>query len=77
MKETKQDRNNEIQLTDAIKLSLEKGNTIIGHILDGKRIDVGTWNYLKDEKDFYENMTNGQLEDIISTRDDKMAHMRI
>lgn len=77
LKETKQDRNDEIQLTDAIKLSLEKGNTIIGHILDGKRIDVGTWNYLKDEKDFYENMTNGQLEDIISIRNDKMAHMRI
>ncbi len=77
LKETKQDQNNEIQLTDAIKLSLEKGNMVLGHILDGKRIDVGTWNYLKDEKDFYANMTNGQLNDIINIRNNKMIHMKL
>ena len=52
---TKQDSNNEIQLTDAIKLSLENGNIIIGHVLDGRRIDVGGWDYLRDERDFYIN----------------------
>ena len=77
LKETEQDLNNEIQLTDAIRLSLEKNNIVLGHILDGKRIDVGTWNYLKDEKDFYMNITDEQLEDIIKARNDKMVHIRI
>ncbi len=71
LKETKQDSNNEIQLTDAIRLSLENGNIVLGHVLHGKRIDVGTWNYLKDEKDFYMQMTDEQLEHIINVRKDK------
>jgi dTDP-glucose pyrophosphorylase len=33
IKETKQDMNNEIQLTDAIKLSLEKSNIILSYLL--------------------------------------------
>jgi dTDP-glucose pyrophosphorylase len=64
--------NNELQLTDAIKLSLENGKTVFGHVLNGKRIDVGTWEYLKEERDWYINMSNSKLENIVKSRYDKM-----
>lgn len=76
LKETNKDLNNEIQLTDAIKLSLENGNTILGHILDGKRIDVGGWNYLREERDFYINMADDKLEEIIKSRHEKMIRIK-
>lgn len=77
LRQTPKDKNGEIQLTDAIRLSLERDNIILGHILNGKRIDVGTWDYLKEERDFYINMTNIDLENIIRTRNDKMIHMKM
>jgi dTDP-glucose pyrophosphorylase len=76
IKETKQDINNEIQLTDAIKLSLEKGNIIMSHILKGKRIDVGGWDYLKEERNFYVDMSDDKLNDIIKSRYNKMMHIK-
>jgi len=75
LKKTNKDINDEIQLTDAIRLSLTKDKIVIGHILNGKRIDVGTWDYLRDERDFYINMINKQLEEIIKSRNDKMAYI--
>lgn len=68
LKETPKGFNNEIQLTDAIKLSLEKGNKILGCILEGRRIDVGTWEYLMEEKHFYNNIDDHRLRDIIDNR---------
>lgn len=76
LKDTVKDLNDEIQLTDAIILSLKKDNIIIGHILDGKRIDVGGWDYLREEKDFYANITDDKLEKIIRARHDKMVYMK-
>lgn len=76
IKETKQDINNEIQLTDAIKLSLEKGNTIMSHILKGKRIDVGGWDYLQEERAFYVDMSNDKLNEIINSRYEKMTRTK-
>lgn len=73
LKQTVKGVNNEIQLTDAIKLSLEHRKIACGHILNGKRIDVGTWEYLKEERDFYINMSGNKLENIIKSRYDKMA----
>lgn len=68
LRETPKGFNNEIQLTDAIKLSLDKGNKILGYIFNGRRIDVGTWDYLIEEKNFYNSLDQNKLRDIISNR---------
>jgi len=68
LRETPKGFNNEIQLTDAIKLSLDKGNKILGYIFDGRRIDVGTWDYLIEEKNFYNSLDQNKLREIINNR---------
>ena len=68
LRETSKGFNNEIQLTDAIKLSLERGNKTFGYIFNGRRIDVGTWNYLEEEKRFYNNVSDKDLKDVIHNR---------
>lgn len=60
--------NNETQLTDAIKISLENGSNVLGHIFNGRRIDVGTWDYLIEEKRFYDKLSEEELRDIIRDR---------
>lgn len=72
LKRTEKDMGGEVQLTDAFKIGLSEGNTVIGHILNGKRIDVGAWTYLKEEKDFYSSMTEEELEAIIKARNEKL-----
>ncbi len=76
LERTPKDSNNEIQLTDAIRLSLETNNIVLGCELDGKRIDVGNWNYLKDERDFYAKMTDEQLSKIIKSITEKMGLLK-
>lgn len=73
IRRTDKDLDNEIQLTDTIKLSLEHNNIILGHVINGKRIDVGTWDYLTEEKKFYADMTDEQLEKIKNSRNDKIT----
>lgn len=68
LRETPKGFNNEIQLTDAIKLSLDKGNKILGYIFNGRRIDVGTWDYLAEEKNFYNSLDQNKLREIINNR---------
>ena len=63
---------NEIQLTDAIKLSLKDDRDIFGYIFNGRRIDVGTWDYLVEEKRFYNNLSDNDLRDIILNRNTMM-----
>ena len=60
--------NNEIQLTDAIKISLENGGNVLGYIFNGRRIDVGTWDYLVEEKRFYDGLSDKDLREIINNR---------
>lgn len=72
LKQTVKNVDNEIQLTDAMKLSLDCRKINLGYILNGKRIDVGTWDYLKDERDFYINLSDIELESIIKSRQDKI-----
>lgn len=68
LRETPKGFNNEIQLTDAVKLSLDKGNKILGYIFNGRRIDVGTWDYLVEEKNFYNSLDQNKLREIINNR---------
>lgn len=68
LRDTPKGFNNEIQLTDAIKLSLKKSNNVLGYIFNGRRIDVGTWDYLVEEKRFYDKLSDKDLRAIISNR---------
>jgi len=67
--------NNEVQLTDAVKASL-KGSASYGFVMKGQRIDVGTWDFLKEERDEYVNMSDEDLERIISGRKVLMERMK-
>lgn len=70
IRKTKKDINGEIQLTDAIRLSLNSKDIVMGHVLNGKRIDVGNWEYLKDEREYYRNMSDIDLENVIKSREE-------
>ncbi len=58
----------EMQLTDAIKDGLKRGETVYGIIMDGERIDVGNWDHLWKLRDYFRNMSDEQLEKIIKER---------
>ncbi|MFQ6123166.1 MAG: sugar phosphate nucleotidyltransferase [Candidatus Heimdallarchaeota archaeon] len=46
---------NEIQITDALELAIQSGETVCGHILNGKYLDIGKWHtVLQAEKDLLE-----------------------
>lgn len=48
---------NEIQITDALQLAINSGETICGRILNGKYLDIGKWHtVLQAEKEFLETM---------------------
>lgn len=64
--------NNELQLTDAIKLSLDKSSKVFGYIFNGRRIDVGTWDFLLEEKRFYNSLSDDKLKEIINNRNRMM-----
>lgn len=68
--------NNEIQLTDALKLSVNDNAKALGYVMDGRRIDVGTWDYLRLERNYYKGMSDDDLEKIISGRKGIMERMR-
>ncbi len=76
LKRTEKGINNEIHLTDAIRLCLRDGNTVLGHKLKGRRIDIGTWDYLFDEWKTYKNMEEKEIEEIISARKDIMEQIK-
>ncbi|MFQ5819359.1 MAG: sugar phosphate nucleotidyltransferase [Candidatus Heimdallarchaeota archaeon] len=46
---------NEIQITDALELAIQSGETVCGHILNGRYLDIGKWHtVLQAEKDLLE-----------------------
>jgi len=46
---------NEIQITDALELAIQSGETVCGHILNGRYLDIGKWDtVLQAEKDLLE-----------------------
>ena len=59
--------NSELQLTDALKKSLSDSKSL-AYLMKGTRVDVGTWEYLKDEREHYRNMSDDELYKIISSR---------
>lgn len=59
--------NSELQLTDALKKSLSDFKSL-AYLMKGTRVDVGTWEYLRDERERYRNMSDEELYKIISSR---------
>ena len=48
---------NELQITDALQLAIKSGETVCGHILNGKYLDIGKWHtVLQAEKELLETM---------------------
>lgn len=55
IKQTPPGAKNEIQITDALELAIRSGETVCGHILYGKYLDIGKWHtVLHAEKDLLE-----------------------
>jgi len=69
LKKLKPGLNNEIQLTDAILNALKDENIVYGRILNGMRVDIGNFNYLKHEQEIYGMLKNEQLEAWINERE--------
>ncbi|MBU3957760.1 MAG: NTP transferase domain-containing protein [Nanoarchaeota archaeon] len=67
--------NNELQLTDAVKESL-KDSASYGFVMKGKRIDVGTWDYMEAEREEYINTSLEELREIISGKKALMEKMK-
>lgn len=76
IEQTEPDANNEIQLTDSMKLALRHDRKTIGYILKGKRIDVGTWDYLKEEQNTFQNISEEDLNEIINKRKNLMEKFK-
>ncbi len=58
---------NEIQITDALELAIQSGETVYGHILNGRYLDIGKWDtVLQAEKKLLEKKG---LENYIKDRE--------
>lgn len=60
--------NSELQLTDALSLSLNNFKETLACVMKGGRVDVGSWDYFKDEREKYRKMSDGELEGMCSSR---------
>lgn len=68
LEKTPPGKKNEIQLTDAIQKAIESGETVFCHVLKGKRIDAGSWDYLEKERTYYSSLSDKEMEEIIKER---------
>lgn len=60
--------NSELQLTDALRLSQNDSKKALAYAMTGGRVDVGSWDYIVDERDQYRNMSDNELKGICSSR---------
>ena len=60
--------NNEIRLINVIKISLKSGSDVFWYIFKGMAIDNGTWDYIVEEKRFYNCLDDNKLRKIIDNR---------
>ena len=61
-------RNSELQLTDALSQSLNDSKKVLAYEMKGKRVDVGSWEYLVDERQHYRDMSDCDLNQICKSR---------
>lgn len=60
--------NSELQLTDALGQSLYDSKKALAYEMKGKRVDVGSWEYLMDERQHYRDMSDCDLDQICKSR---------
>lgn len=61
-------KNSELQLTDALSQSLKDSRKVMAYGMKGERVDVGSWEYLADEREHYRNMSDDDLIQIRNSR---------
>ena len=61
-------KNSELQLTDALSQSRKDSRKVMAYGMKGDRVDVGSWEYLEDEREHYRNMSD---EDLIQIRNSR------
>ncbi len=66
----------EIQITDAIGLAIQNNEKIIAYQLNGEFIDIGGWEYLKDLKKYFDNLSFENIDKIIAERTTIMEKLR-
>ena len=66
----------EIQITDAIGLAIKNKEKILAYQLNGELIDIGGWDYLRDLKKYFANLSDEKIEKIISERNSIMERLR-
>ena len=66
----------EIQITDAIGLAIKNNEKILAYQLNGELIDIGGWDYLRDLKKYFANLSDEKIEKIISERNSIMERLR-
>lgn len=63
-------KNSELQLTDALSQYLNDSRKVLACGMTGGRVDVGSWEYLDDEREHYRNMSDDDLIQIRNSRTD-------
>ncbi len=58
IKKTKPGKNNELQLTDSVKLLVDRGKTVYAKKLDGHRITIGSIDELRSANEFFVRMNS-------------------
>lgn len=66
----------ELQITDAIGLGIKKGEKVLAYQLKGNFIDIGGWEYLRDQRKYFCELTDEDLEKIIKERIELMNKLK-
>lgn len=66
----------ELQITDAIGLAIANKEKILAYPLNGNFIDIGGWEYLKDLKNYFANLSDEMIEKIIVERNILMEKLK-
>ena len=76
LRKTKPGYGGELQITDAIGLAIANNEKILAYQLNGRFIDIGGWEYLKDLKTYFANLSDEKIEKIISERNSLMEKLK-
>lgn len=72
LKQISPDKDNRYQIADALRKAIEQGEQIIAYHLSGQLIDVSSWDFLWALREYFRNLSDEQLTEIIKERNSKM-----
>ncbi|MHA2364031.1 MAG: nucleotidyltransferase family protein [Candidatus Hodarchaeales archaeon] len=76
LRKVKPGHGGEIQITDAIGLGIKAGEKVLVYPLQGRFIDIGGWEYLREQRKYFCEMSEEKLEEIIEERKKLMQRLR-